>query len=144
MSLDSKAAYRIGWAMTALIVAFMLFDGGIQVIAFDFVTEGMKEFGIPPDYARPLGAVALLCTVLYAVPRTSMLGAVLLTGFLGGAIATHMPRPEPLLPHAVSALVLGAVAWGGLWLRDARLRALMPWRQDSIRPTSLVSKETQS
>ena len=141
MSLDGKVAYRIGWAMTALIVAFMLFDGGIQVIAFDFVTKGMKEFGISPDYARPLGAVALLCTVLYAVPRTSVLGAILLTGFLGGAIATHLPRPEPLLPHVVSALVLGAVAWGGLWLRDVRLRGLMPWRQSSIRPDGPISKE---
>jgi hypothetical protein len=58
-----------------------------------------------------------------------VLGAVLLTGFLGGTIATHLPRPEPLLPHIVTALVMGAMTWGGLWLRDPQLRALLPWRR---------------
>jgi hypothetical protein len=116
--------------MTGLIVLFMLFDGTIQLAAFDFVTQGMTEFGLPPSYARPLGVVTLAITILYAIPRTSALGAVLLTGFLGGTIATHMPRPEPLLPHIVIALVMGAILWGGLWLRDPRLRALVPLRQD--------------
>jgi hypothetical protein len=89
----------------------------------------MIEFGLPESYARPLGLVTLACTLLYAWPRTSVLGAVLLTGFLGGTIATHMPRPEPLLPHIVTALVMGAIVWGGLWLRDPQLRALLPWRR---------------
>jgi hypothetical protein len=130
MNLNSKTARWIGWAMTGLIVLFMLFDGTIQLAAFDFVTQGMTEFGLPPSYARPLGVVTLAITILYAIPRTSALGAVLLTGFLGGTIATHMPRPEPLLPHIVIALVMGAILWGGLWLRDPRLRALVPLRQD--------------
>lgn len=129
MSFESKTVRWIGWILTGLVVAFMLFDGAIQLIAFDFVTQGMIEFGLPESYARPLGVVTLVCTLLYAWPRTSVLGAVLLTGFLGGTIATHMPRPEPLLPHIVTALVMGAIVWGGLWLRDPQLRALLPWRR---------------
>ena len=129
MSFGSKTVRWIGWILTGIIVAFMLFDGAIQLIAFDFVTQGMIEFGLPESYARPLGIVTLACTLLYAWPRTSVLGAVLLTGFLGGTIATHMPRPEPLLPHIVTALVMGAIVWGGLWLRDPQLRALLPWRR---------------
>lgn len=129
MSFESKTVRWIGWILTGLVVAFMLFDGAIQLIAFDFVTQGMIEFGLPESYARPLGVVTLVCTLLYAWPRTSVLGAVLLTGFLGGTIATHMPRPEPLLPHIVTALVMGVIVWGGLWLRDPQLRALLPWRR---------------
>jgi hypothetical protein len=129
VSFGSKTVRWIGWILTGIIVAFMLFDGAIQLIAFDFVTQGMMEFGLPESYARPLGIVTLACTLLYAWPRTSVLGAVLLTGFLGGTIATHMPRPEPLLPHIVTALVMGAIVWGGLWLRDPQLRALLPWRR---------------
>jgi hypothetical protein len=129
MSFESKTVFWIGWILTGVIVAFMLFDGAIQLIAFDFVTKGMTEFGLPPSYARPLGVVTLASTLLYAWPRTSILGAVLLTGFLGGTIATHMPRPEPFLPHIAIALVMGAMVWGGLWLRDPRLRTLLPWRQ---------------
>jgi hypothetical protein len=129
VSFESKTVRWIGWILTGIIVAFMLFDGAIQLIAFDFVTQGMMEFGLPESYARPLGIVTLACTLLYVWPRTSVLGAVLLTGFLGGTIATHMPRPEPLLPHIVTALVMGAIVWGGLWLRDPQLRALLPWRR---------------
>lgn len=129
MSLDGKVAIWTGRVLSGLVIAFMIFDGGITVITFDFVAKGMTEFGLPLDYARPLGAVMLLCALLYALPRTSILGAVLLTGFLGGTIATHMPRPEPLLPHIVIALVMGAVVWAGLWLREPRLRALVPLRQ---------------
>lgn len=115
-----------GRIMSALVVAFMVFDGGIQVMAFDFVTKGMAEFGIPGEFARPLGVVTLICTALYAVPLTSVLGAILLTGFLGGTIATHLPGADPLLPHIVSALVIASFVWGGLWLRDSRLRAMVP------------------
>lgn len=130
MNFDSKAVRWIGWILTGLIVAFLLFDGGIQLIAFDFVTKGMAEFGLPESYARPLGVVTLACTLLYAWPRTAVLGAVLLTGLYGGTIATHMPRPEPLLPHIIVAVLLGAMTWGGLWLRDPQLRALLSWRRD--------------
>lgn len=129
MSLNSKAAIWTGRVFSALVVAFMVFDGGITLIAFDFVTKGMAEFGFAVEYARPLGATMLVCTMLYAVPQTAVLGAILLTGFLGGTIVAHMPRPEPFVPHIVIALVMGAIVWAGLWLRDPQLRMLLPLRQ---------------
>jgi hypothetical protein len=125
----SNRAIWTGWIISGLVIAFMAFDGGIQVLAFDFVTKGMTDFGIPGDYARPLGLVTLLCTALYAVPRTSVFGAILLTGFLGGTIATHLRGADPLLPHIVAALAIALFVWGGLYLRDGRLRALIPLRQ---------------
>lgn len=124
----SNAAMWTGRVISGLVIAFMIFDGGIQVMAFDFVTEGMAQFGIPGEFARPLGIVTLVCTLLYALPQTSILGAVLLTGILGGTIATHLRGTDPLLPHVASALVIASFVWGGLWLRDPRLRALMPLR----------------
>lgn len=126
----SNAALWTGRIISGLVVAFMLFDGAILAIAFEFVTKGMTEFRIPGEYARPLGIVTLACTALYAVPRTAVLGAVLLTGFLGGTIATHLPGADPLLPHILAALVIGLFVWGGLWLRDPALRALIPLRQN--------------
>jgi hypothetical protein len=128
MNLNGKAARWTGYGLSGLIVVAMLLDGGIQLAAFDFVTQGMAEFNLPGSWARPLGAITVLCTLLYAVPRTSVLGAILLTGFFGGTIATHLPGKDALLPHIVIALVLGAMTWGGLWLRDPRLRALLPLR----------------
>ena len=129
MNLNSKAAIWIGRIMSGLIVAFFAFDGGIKVIPLDMVVQGMAEFGIPAELARPLGVVTLVSTALYAIPRTSVLGAILLTGYLGGAIATHLRDTGPLLPHNLLVIFIGALVWGGLYLRDPRLRALIPLRQ---------------
>ena len=130
MNLNGKAAIWTGRVMSAVMIAFFVFDGGIQLLAFDFVTKGMMEFGISPDLARPLGAIMLFATLLYAVPQTAVLGAILLTAELGGAIATHLRDTTPVLMHNVFAVAMGAMVWGGVWLRDPRLRALMPWRRD--------------
>jgi hypothetical protein len=127
--LNSSKAIWAGRIISGIVVAFMIFDGGILAMALDFVTKGMAEFGIPAGFARPIGIVALISTALYAFPSTSVLGAVLLTGFLGGAIATHLHGADPLLPHVLMALVIGLFVWGGLWLRNPQLRALMPVRQ---------------
>jgi hypothetical protein len=86
--------------------------------------------GIPGSLARTLGVIGLICTILYAVPRTSVLGAILLTGYLGGAIASHLRLGDPIFTHTLFGLYLGLLAWGGLYLRDARLRALIPLRAD--------------
>jgi hypothetical protein len=129
MIFNGKWAIWTGRVMSGVMIVFFLFDGGIQLLAFDFVTQGMTEFGISPDLARPLGAIMLFATLLYAVPQTAVLGAILLTADLGGAIATHLRDTTPVLAHNVIVVAMGAMVWGGLWLRDPRLQALMPWRQ---------------
>jgi hypothetical protein len=130
MNFNAKWALWTSYVMSGVMIAFFVFDGGIQLLAFDFVTKGMAEFGISPDLARPLGAIMLLATLLYAIPQTAVLGAILLTADLGGAIATHLRDTTPVLAHNVVVVAMGALVWGGLWLRDPRLRALMPWNQN--------------
>jgi len=128
VNLNSKTFVWIGRIMSGLIIAFFVFDGGIQLIAFDFVKEGMAQMGIPVELARPLGAMMLLATLLYAIPQTAVIGAILLTADLGGAMAAHLRDTTPVLAHNVFVVLIGAMVWGGLWLREPRLRALMPWR----------------
>lgn len=91
----------------------------------------MDQLGYPANVslARGLGILTLVCTVLYAIPRTSVLGAILLTGLLGGAIATHLRVGSPLFTHLLFGVYLGLMVWGALYLRDDRLRALIPWRR---------------
>lgn len=119
--------HRLGWALTGLVGAFMVFDSVIKLVPIQPVLDAMRELGFPAGVARPIGIMELVITVLYLVPRTAMLGAVLLTGVMGGAIASHVRIEDPLFSHTLFGLYLGAMAWGGLWLRDERLRALMPW-----------------
>jgi len=128
VNLNSKTFVWIGRIMSGLIIAFFVFDGGIQLIAFDFVKEGMAQMGIPVELARPLGAMMLLATLLYAIPQTAVIGAILLTADLGGAMAAHLRDTTPVLAHNVFVVLIGAMVWGALWLREPRLRALMPWR----------------
>jgi hypothetical protein len=106
--------------------AAMKFAGGAQM-----VEELVNRFGYPASSAAILGAVELACVVLYAIPRTAVLGAILMTGYLGGAVATHARIADPAL---VMPAGLGVVAWGGLYLRDRRLRALLPLRQPRPEP----------
>jgi hypothetical protein len=117
-----------GLVMSGLVVAFLLFDGAIKLVPIAPVTETMAALGYPPGLERGLGVLTLVCTLLYAVPRTSVLGAILLTGLFGGAMATHLRVGSPLFSHLLFGLYLGLLMWGGLYLRDARLRALIPFR----------------
>ncbi|MBZ7920173.1 DoxX family protein [Ensifer adhaerens] len=120
----------LGRALSGLVILFLVFDGAIKLVPLPVVTETMAALGYPADQglARLLGAMTLLCTVLYAIPRTSILGAILLTGYLGGAMATHLRAGSPLFTHLLFGLYLGVIAWGGLWLRDPRLRSLIPFK----------------
>jgi hypothetical protein len=86
------------------------------------------HIGYPLDVIRPLGAICLVCTILYAIPRTAVLGAILLTGYLGGAIASKVRIEDPLFSSTLFGVYFGLLVWGGLWLRDARLRAMIPVR----------------
>lgn len=126
----STAPVWIGRILSGLLIAFLVFDGAIKLVPLQVVTDTMIELGYSGsvDQARLLGVLTLLCTILYAIPRTSILGAILLTGYLGGAMATHLRIGNPLFTHLLFGLYLGMMAWGGLYLRDARLRALIPFR----------------
>lgn len=101
----------------------------MKLFAVKAVAEASLQLGWPADAftVRALGAILALSTVLYIVPRTAVLGAILLTGWMGGAIATHMRIADPLFTHTLFGVYLGVALWGGLWLRDARLRALIPF-----------------
>lgn len=126
----STASVWTGRVLSGLLIVFLVFDGAIKLVPLQVVTDTMIELGFSGsvDQARLLGVLTLLCTVLYAIPRTSILGAILLTGYLGGAMATHLRIGNPLFTHLLFGLYLGVMAWGGLYLRDARLRALIPFR----------------
>ena len=126
----SKPARWMGRMLSGLVILFMLFDGAIKLVPWPIVTETMDRmgYGSSESLARSLGAISLVCTVLYAVPPTSILGVILLTGYLGGAMASHVRIGSPLFSHILFGFYLGVMAWGGLWLRDRKLRALMPLR----------------
>ncbi|RUW55103.1 DoxX family protein [Mesorhizobium sp. M1A.F.Ca.ET.072.01.1.1] len=125
----SNGALWTGRALSAIVILFMIFDGVIKLPPLQIVTETMTQLGWPddPNIARLLGIVGLISTVLYALPRTSVLGAILLTAYMGGAISTHVRIGNPLLSHTLFGVYLAVVLWGGLYLRDPRVRALIPF-----------------
>ena len=117
-----------GRVLSGLVIAFMLFDSIIKFTMIQPVTDTFRQMGIPESLAIEIGVIGLVCTVLYAIPRTAVLGAILLTGMLGGAIASHVRIGSPLFSHVLFGVYLGLFAWGGLFLREPRLRALIPLR----------------
>jgi len=129
----NKLRHVAGSVMSGLVIAFMLFDAGMKLVPLDIVIKATAELGYPPSpqLARGLGIVALVCTALYAFPRTAMLGAILLTAYMGGAVASHLRVGNPLFTHMLFGVYLAVLAWGGLYLRDAGIRALLPLRSRS-------------
>ena len=127
----SKPALWLGRVLSGLVIFFMLFDGAIKLVPWPVVTETMDRigYGSSESLARALGVITVACTVLYAVPPTSILGAILLTGYLGGAMTSHVRIGSPLFSHTLFGFYLGLMVWGGLWLRDRRLRTLIPLRR---------------
>ena len=125
----SNGALWTGRALSAVVVLFMIFDGVIKLPPLDIVTQAMAQLGWPADAntARLIGIIGLISTALYALPRTSVLGAILLTAYMGGAISTHVRIGNPLFSHTLFGVYLGVVLWGGLYLRDPRVRALIPF-----------------
>ena len=126
-----RRAYWAGWVMSGLVIAFLLMDATMKLLALPIVIESCVGLGWNggADQARELGVILLACTLLYAAPQTAMLGAILLTGYLGGAVAAHVRIGSPLFSHVLFGVYLGVLLWGGLYLRDARLRALLPLRR---------------
>lgn len=126
---SSKMQTRIGWGLTGLFVAFMIFDTSIKLLQLEIVKTTLVELGFAPHLGLVIGIVEAICLALYLIPRTSVLGAVLFTAVMGGAIASHMRQEAPLLSHTLFGVYLGLFMWGGLFLRDARLRSLFPVRR---------------
>ena len=122
----SKPLLWAGRVMSGLLVVFMVMDSLIKLVLIQPVIDTMTQMGLPVAMARPIGAIELVVTLLYAIPRSSVLGAVLLTAVFGGAIASHWRLGDPLFSHTLFGVYLGLLAWGGIWLRDPRVRAVMP------------------
>ena len=126
-----RAALWAGRTLGALVVLFLALDATMKLVPLPIVLESMVELGYPPSegLARGLGVLLIACTLLYAFPRTAMLGAILLTGYLGGAVATHLRVGSTVASHLLFGVYVGLTAWGGLYLREPRLAALIPLRR---------------
>jgi hypothetical protein len=123
--MQSKKMLWTGCVISALVILFLLVDSGGKIARFAPYLEGTVKVGYPAGLVVPLGIVLLICTVIYAIPQTSVLGAILLTGYLGGATATHVRVGQPFW----FPIMMGVLAWAGLFLREERLRALIPLRR---------------
>ncbi len=126
---SARRAVIAGRILSGLAVAFLAFDGIIKVLRTPLAIDATVQLGYPAGAAFGIGVVELLALILYVVPRTSALGALLLTAHLGGAVATHVRLGNPLFSHVLFPTYVAALVWGGLWLRDARVRAMLPFRE---------------
>jgi ABC-type transport system involved in cytochrome c biogenesis permease component len=117
---------KAGWVLSGVVIAFLLFDAMGKFAKPAPVVQAMAATGWPVALASALGVILLGCTVLYALPPTAVLGAILTTGYLGGAVATNLRLGEPLLSHTLFPVYFGVLVWAGLWLREARLRRVFP------------------
>ena len=122
----SKGSFWVGRIMSALAALFLLMDGVMKLLKPAPVVEGTVQLGYPESVIFGLGIVLLFCVVLYMIPRTSILGAIMLTGYLGGAVASQVRVGHALFSHTLSPVYVAALVWGGLFLCEARLRALIP------------------
>jgi hypothetical protein len=122
---SASAAVRTGRVLSALVVLFLGMNAAVGLLARPEAVAGTRELGLDPALLLPLGLIQVACLVLYLIPRTAPLGAVLWTGWLGGAIATHLRLGTPVFTHLLFPLYVAAPLWIGLWLRDARVRAAL-------------------
>lgn len=127
----SMGALWTGRSVSALAVLFLALDALGKLLEVPPVRAGTAQLGFPASIVFTLGVILSLCVVAYAIPKSSVLGAVLLTGYLGGAIAAQARVGNPLLSHTLFPIYVAALVWGGLFLREARLRTLLPWRRTS-------------
>jgi len=125
-TMTSHRALWVGWIMSALVVIALVADGTVQMFAPAQIASLLQETGFAMDLTRVMGPIVLACALLYAIPATAVLGAILVTGFLGGAICAHVRLGELGSPPEIISLLLGAMTWGGLYARDARIRAILP------------------
>ena len=128
-STTSRRMAIIGWTLSGLVGAFLIFSASLKFFAQDMVRETMAGLGWPVEYDLFIGVIEAACVVLYLIPRTAVPGAILETALLGGAIATNVRVGNPLFSHELFGVYLGLFVWGGLWFRDTRVRALIPFRR---------------
>jgi len=121
----SKKNIWTGRIMSGLVVVFLSLDASLKVLQNQLAVEGDARLGYPENTVVGIGILLLLCTLLYAIPRTAILGAILLTGYLGGAVATHVRVGNPWLGYVLLPVYIGVLAWGGLFLRDPRIRTFL-------------------
>jgi hypothetical protein len=124
-STPSSSRVLAGRIVTALPVLFLAFDTVIKLVKIEPVVESFEQLGYPVSLSRGIGLLELVCLVFYLVPRTAPIGVVLLTGYLGGAVATHVRAESPLLSHVLFPIYVGTLLWLGLYLRDRRVRAFL-------------------
>jgi len=122
----SKQKLWAGYILSGLAILFLLMDSIIKLLQLDVAVETTLELGYLASVVPILGGILLLCTIIYIIPQTSVLGAILLTAYLGGAIATHMRIGNPLFSHVLFPVYLGLMLWGGLYLRDTGLSQIIP------------------
>jgi ABC-type transport system involved in cytochrome c biogenesis permease component len=127
----SKKRLWVGRVMSGVAVLFLLFDSSTKLLQVEAVMKAAAQIGYPPSTMFPIGLILLVCVVVYLIPRTAVLGAVLLTGYLGGAVATHVRVGDPLLSHTFFPIYFAVLIWGGLYLRDRRVRAAIARRDPS-------------
>lgn len=125
MQAGSGKVVWVGWAITVIVSLLFLFSAVMKLTGLPEVKEGMAQLGLPESLLKPLAILEAACAVVYLIPVTSVLGAILLTGYIGGAICTHWRVGDPFLTQ----VALGIVVWLGIYLRDARLKALIPLRR---------------
>jgi hypothetical protein len=131
--MSSTISFKKLWIsriMGGIAILFMLFDTSIKLIRESHAVEGTVQLGYPDSSVQLLGIIEAVCLVLYLIPRTSVLGMVLMTGYLGGAVATHVRLENPLFSHVLFSVYIALLMWGSLYLREPRLAALLPFRKD--------------
>ncbi len=134
-AMPAKGQLIAGRILSGLVILFLLFDAGLKLASPETAIKySPPGLGWPLDVQTMylLGGLLLIPTLLYIWPRTAILGAILITGYLGGAIATHVRIGSPLFSHSLFGVYLGLMLWGGLWLRDPRLRTLIPLRTGAV------------
>ena len=121
----SRRKLIAGRVLTGIAAVLLTLDAGMKLVGARAAIEGSAQLGFSPQQVFIIGVIAAVCLVLYLIPRTAPLGAVLWTGYFGGAIVTHFRLGNPLLTHVLSPIYISAIIWGGLYLRDARVRAVL-------------------
>lgn len=129
----SKGRMWAGWIITGLISAFMLLDAAMKLAKPKPVIDAFARTGWPTELSVTLGVILLVSTALYLIPRTEILGAILLTGYLGGAVATNLRLENPLFSNTLFPVYFGVLVWGALWLRDRKIQELIPMRKERSR-----------